>query len=89
MAASPKVLPLDAHGVSRPASTVLPSPETNAKRAKLDFAANPNHYRATGRGKVAKAKPRRARGIDLSPRLVLGLSLECETIQILDPDFEE
>ncbi len=34
-------------------------------------------------------KPRAARGIDLSPRLVLGLSLECATEQMMDPDFEE
>jgi hypothetical protein len=39
--------------------------------------------------KLGKVKPKGAHGVDLWPRLVLGLSLECPTIQILDPDFEE
>jgi len=72
-----------------PGGTALPLAETIARRAQLDFATNPNHYGVNGRGKVGKAKPRGARGIDQSLRFVLGLSLECETIQILDPDFEE
>jgi hypothetical protein len=87
--ASPKVSRLDALGVPGPGGAALPCSETIARPAKLDFAANPNRYRVNARGKVGKAKPRGVRGIDLSPRLVLGLSLECETIQILDPDFEE
>ena len=57
-----------------------------ARPARLDFAGNPNHYRVN---RVGKAKPRLARTFDLSPRLVLGLSLEYETAQILDSDFEE
>jgi len=54
-----------------------------AKPAKLDFAANPNHYRVAK--KTGKAKPKPARGIDRSPRLLL----ECDTSQLLDPDFGE
>jgi hypothetical protein len=81
MASSPKVSRLDASRVP-----VLLSREKIARPARLDFARNPNHYRVN---RVGKAKPRVARGFDLSPRLVLGLSLECETAQMLDPDFEE
>jgi hypothetical protein len=54
--------------------------------AKLDLAGNPNHYRAN---QVEKARRSAERRFDLSPRIVLGLSLECETSQMLDPDFEE
>jgi hypothetical protein len=86
---APKVSRLDALGVPGPKGAGLPSQETIASPAKLDFAASPNHYRVNRRGKVGKAKPKGARGVDLWPRLVLGLSLECQTIQILDPDFEE
>ena len=84
--ASPQVSRLDDPRVRGLGGTALPSPQKIARPAKLDFAGNPNHYRVN---RVGKAKPRVARGIDLSPRLVLGLSLECETAQILDPDFEE
>jgi hypothetical protein len=81
MAPSPKVPRLDAARV-----LLLPSLEKSARSAKLDFAGNPNHYRAN---QVGKAKPSAGRRFDLSPRIVLGLSLECETAQILDSDFEE
>ena len=81
MATSPKVSRLDASGVP-----ALSSREKIAPPARLDFADNPNHYRGN---RVGKAKPRVARGCDLSPRFVLELSLECETAQILDPDFGE
>jgi hypothetical protein len=84
MASSPKVSQLSAPRV--PGRGALPSSEKIARPAKLDFAGNPNHYRPNQLGKV---KPRAARRIDLSPRLVLGLSLECETAQMMDPDFEE
>src|SRR5216683_1593130 len=48
------------------------------KPLRLDFAANPNHYRVNG--KAGRSKPhKRAQGIDLSPRLVL--SLECQVVQ--------
>jgi hypothetical protein len=89
MAASPKISRLDAARVPGLGSGALPSSKEIARTAKLDFAANPNRYRANGRTSVGKAKPRAARGMDLSPRLVLGLSVECETAQILDPPFEE
>ncbi len=80
MAPSPKVSRLDAR------VPVLPSLEKSARPAKLDFAGNPNHYRAD---RVGKAKPKVGRGFDLSPRIVLGLTLECEAVQLLHPDFEE
>ena len=83
MASSPKVSRLNALRVPEPAA--LPSSEKIARPAKLDFAGNPNHYRLP----LGKLKPRAARRIDLSPRLVLGLSLECQTTQMTDPDFEE
>jgi hypothetical protein len=86
MAASPKISRLDASRVPGPGSIAVSTSQKIPRTAKLDFAANPNHYRTNG---LKKAKLRGARGMDLSPRLVLGLSLECETNQILDPDFEE
>ena len=84
MASSPKVSQLNTPRV--PGVGALPSAEKIARPAKLDFAGNPNHYRPNPFG---KAKPRAASRINLSPRLVLGLSLECETAQMMDPDFEE
>jgi len=84
MASSPKVSRLNALRV--PGRAALPSSEKIARPAKLDFAGNPNHYRL---GPLGKLKPRAARRIDLSPRLVLGLSLECQTTQMTDPDLEE
>ena len=89
MSASPKAHSLDDSRVPallRP--TAPPALELVVKPAKLDFAANPNHYHPNG--KAVKVKPRqRARGVDLSPRMVLELSLECETTQLLDPDYGE
>jgi hypothetical protein len=81
MAPSPKVSRLDAARVP-----LLPFLEKSARPAKLDLAGSPNHDRENRPGKV---KPRVGRGFDLSPRIVLGLSLECETAQMLNPDFEE
>ena len=81
MAPSPKVSRLDAAPVPS-----LPFLEKSARPVKLDLAGNPNHNRAN---QVGKAKPSAGRRFDLSPRIVLGLSLECETSQMLDPDFEE
>jgi hypothetical protein len=86
MASSPKISRLDTSCVPGPGSVALSASKNIPRTAKLDFAANPNHYRTNG---LKKAKLSGARGMDLSPRLVLGLSLECETNQILDPDFEE
>ncbi|MBZ5652174.1 MAG: hypothetical protein LAO18_17015 [Acidobacteriia bacterium] len=84
MSASPKAHHLDDVCVPAPLSRATRSPlEIVAKPAKLDFAANPNHYRVAE--KAGKSKPKRARGIDRSPRLLL----ECDTSQLLDPDFGE
>jgi hypothetical protein len=83
MSTSPKAQHLD----DSPVPALLrrtPVPlEIVAKPARLDFAANPNHYRVSQ--KTGKPKPKRARGIDRSPRLLL----ECDTSQLLDPDFGE
>jgi hypothetical protein len=84
MASSPRISRLAAPRV--PGSVEPSASKKTSRTAKLDFAANPNQYRVNG---LKKAKLRGARGMDLSPRLVLGLSLQCETTQILDPDFEE
>ena len=85
----PKVPQLDGSSVSVPGGNGLRPAKIIARPAKLDFAANPNHYRVNGSGRVEKAKPRSAGGINLSPRVVLGLSLKCETTQLLDPEYEE
>ena len=84
MSASPKAHHLDDSRVPallRP--TAPPALELVVKPAKLDFAANPNHYRVAE--KARESKPKRARGIDRSPRL----RLECDTSQLVDPDFGE
>ena len=81
MSASPKAQHLDD---SRLPALLTPRPlEIVANPVKLDFAANPNHYRVAE--KPAKSKPKPARGVDRSPRL----RLECDTSQLLDPDFGE
>ena len=83
MSASPKAQHLDDSrlpALPRPARLPL---EIVANPVKLDFAANPNHYRVAQ--KTGKSKPKPARGIDRSPRLLL----ECDTSQLLDPDFGE
>ena len=89
MSASPKAHSFDDSRV--PAllrSTAPPALELVVKPAKLDFAANPNHYHSNG--KAVKLKPRqRARGVDMARRLVPRLSLECEAGQLLDPDYGE
>ena len=67
------------------------SPHAFASQARngvnLDFAANPNHYRLAA--KVGKAKPKRAPAPNLTPRLVLELTLKCETSQLPDSDYDE
>jgi hypothetical protein len=84
MSASPKAQHLDdSHAPALHRGTARPVLEIITKPAKLDFAANPNHYRVAK--KTGKAKPKPARGIDRSPRLLL----ECDTSQLLDPDFGE
>ncbi len=64
------------------ASAVVPKP------VKLDFAANPNHYRVNGNGKAKKSKPRQVPRVDLSPRLELSLSVQCEAAQEQDAEME-
>jgi len=84
MSASPKARHLDDLRLSPLLPPTAPSAlEIVAKPIRLDFAANPNHYRVSQ--KVRESKPRRARRIDRSPRLLL----ECHTSQVLDPDFGE
>lgn len=85
----PKVPHPNAPGASVAGGNGLRPTKIIARPAKLDFAANPNHYRVNGGGRVEKTKPSSARGTNLSPRLVLGLSLKCETTQVLDPEYEE
>ena len=83
MSTSPKAQHLDdSHAPALHRRTPVPL-EIVAKPARLDFAANPNHYRVSQ--KTGKPKHKRARGIDRSPRLLL----ECDTSQLLDPDFGE
>ncbi len=83
MSASPKAHHLDDSLVPAPLRRTARPLEIVTKPARLDFAANPNHYRVAK--KTGKAKPKPARGIDRSPRLLL----ECDTSQLLDPDFGE
>jgi len=64
----------------------LPVPSLNTRPAKPDFAANPNHYRVNGNGKVKKAKPRQGPRVDLSPRRELRLDVQCDAAQ--EPDVE-
>jgi hypothetical protein len=74
MAVSPKVpqLPLVLDDIALPSLQLVP------KVPQLDFAANPNRYRA--KRQAGKPKTRQyARGVDLSPRLTLELSVECES----------
>ncbi len=86
MASTPRLSRFTATRLPASAGTPLGAPEKTEEAANLDFAANPNHYRAN---RVGKTKAGASPAMNLSPRLVLGLSLECETTQILDPDFEE
>jgi hypothetical protein len=50
---------------------------------KLDFAANPNHYRVDGYGKSLKPQPvRRSPRGNSSLHPVLSLALLCDTMQV-------
>jgi len=60
---------------------VGPPAKAAAKQVKLDFAANPNHYHASGKGKLGQAKPPLGLRVDLSPRLELRLSVQCDAVQ--------
>jgi hypothetical protein len=86
MASSPRLSRFTSSHPPASAGTPVGASEKPEEAAKLDFAANPNHDRAN---RVGKAKAGVSRAMDLSPRLVLGLSLECEATQTPDPDFEE
>jgi hypothetical protein len=66
----------------------LSVPSLVARPAQLDFAANPNHYRINGNGKVKKAKPRQGPRVDLSPRLELSLNVQCDVVQEEDAEIE-
>ena len=46
----------------------------------LDFAANPDHYRVSGNGKIKTPKPSKNPRMDQSPRLKLLLNVQCEVI---------
>jgi len=76
MAVSHHVPRLDAPRVSIVLEDIaLPSLQIVAKPAKLDFAANPNHYRVNG--KVGKAKSnKKMHGPELSLRLELANTVE-------------
>jgi hypothetical protein len=64
----------------------LPTIPLAPKKLMLDFAPSPNQYKAAAR-KHAGAKERQTRS-NQSPRLVLSLSLQCETVQAQDPEME-
>jgi hypothetical protein len=55
---------------------------------QLDFAANPNHYRAKVQGKPKKAKPRQDAHTDRSPRLKLGVEVQSDEDQEKDTEKE-
>ncbi len=69
-------------GVDFPAAAVV------SKNIKLDFAANPNRYHTNGNGKVKKAKPLQGPRIDLTPRLELGLNVQCDVVQEQDSEMD-
>jgi len=87
MAVSPKTpLPPEVF-VSLAMGSVDWDAATASRPAPLDFAPNPDHYRVAG--KSGKAKPKRAPAPDQARRLVLELTLEFETSQLLDSDYVE
>jgi len=76
MAVSPKIplLRVAVHDIALPPVALFP------KSRRIDFASNPNNHRVNA--KAPKSKPqKRALGVDMSPRLTLGLSVECESGQ--------
>jgi hypothetical protein len=80
-ARSPAPTPSPAEAkVDLPAAPPVPEP------VNLDFAANPNHYRAKVHGKVEKAKPRQGPQVDSPPRLEL--NVQCDAAQEQDSDKE-
>ena len=80
MAVSPKIplppvalISLSLGSVGFPAPGIAP--------AKLDFAANPNHYRINAKRTIKKVKSPKDQGLDLSPRLELSLNIGCDTAE--------
>jgi hypothetical protein len=71
----PRVVPDEVSG--QPITLVPKSP------VKLDFAANPNHYRVDGYGKSLRPQPvRRSARVNPSLRPVLSLALLCDNMQV-------
>jgi hypothetical protein len=88
MAASSNKIPLTLAPVLPLASgsIKLASPHLVPPVTKVDFAANPNHYRTNGNGKVRKAKPQPGPRADQSPRL--SLNIQCDALQEQDAGME-
>jgi len=64
-------------------------PSKSAPRSlQLDFAANPNHYRANSNGKIKTPKLIKNPRIDQSPKLELSLTVQCGTVQEKDDGVE-
>jgi hypothetical protein len=55
------------------------------KKLMLDFASSPNQYKAAASRKNRRGRQPRS---SPSPRLVLSLSLQCDTVQVQDPEME-
>ena len=68
----------------------LSIPSLATRPAKLDFAANPNHYPVNdnGKRKGKKLKPWQGPRVDRSARLELRLSVRCDVIQEADAEIE-
>jgi hypothetical protein len=83
MALSPKIpalqiVPRVTDDVSVQTIALVPKPPL-----KLDFAANPNHYRVDGYGGRLKPKPvRTSPQRNLARRPVLSLALLCDNMQV-------
>jgi hypothetical protein len=60
----------------------------HASRLPDNLAVTPTRHLVNGlingnkNDKIGKSKPKRARAVDLSPRLELGLSLHCEILTV-------
>jgi hypothetical protein len=63
-----------------------PTPSLPTQIVNLDFAASPNRYRSLE--KTRKAKPKTVRVYAMAKRLSLDLSLQCETRDLTDSDYE-
>jgi len=67
----------------------FPLVATVRSNPRLDFAASPNRYRPSDNGDKSSPPRKPMQRIDLSPRLMLSLSLQCESIQAQDGEAEE